>query len=165
MAKTATYSLIQSTTLGSTQSTITFSSIPSTYTDLVLVCSPLTTAAAAVQIRFNSDTGTNYSRTLLSGNGSSASSQRASNLDQNSISYSGANTTPYTAITQFQDYSNTTTHKTYISRSSSASDEVIAYVGLWRSTAAISTILLFPSSSGSFTAGSTFKLYGIEAYK
>jgi hypothetical protein len=158
-----TYTPIATQTLGSTVSSVTFSSISSSYTDLVLVCSPLTTAAAAIQIRFNSDTGTNYSRTFMSGNGTTATSSRASNQDQNSISYSGANTTPYTAITHFQNYSNTTTNKTYISRSSSASDEVITYVGLWRSTAAISTILLFPSSSGSFTSGSTFTLYGIKA--
>ena len=159
----STYTPIATQTLGSTVSSVTFSSIPSTYTDLVLVCSPLTTAGAAVQIRFNSDTGTNYSRTFINGNGSSAGSQQASNLDQNSISYSGANTTPYAVITQFMNYSNTTTNKTYLSRSNSASDEVITYVGLWRSTAAISTILLFPSSSGSFTSGSTFTLYGIKA--
>jgi hypothetical protein len=158
----STYTPIATQTLGSTVSSVTFSSIPLTYTDLILISSPLTaTANLAVQMRLNSDTATNYSRTLIEGNGTSTSSGRSTNEDQVSISFTSTNTTPYPIITQFQNYSNTTTNKTFLSRSSGST--VLAYVGLYRSTSAISTILLFPSSGGSFTAGSTFTLYGIKA--
>ena len=75
---TATYDPIATTTLGSAASTITFSSIPNTFTDLRLVLFGVTLNATGTynQIRFNNDTGTNYSWTQLLGNGSAAQAQR-----------------------------------------------------------------------------------------
>jgi hypothetical protein len=66
-------------------------------------------------------------------------------------------------ITHIMNYSNTTTYKTVLSRGSSANNIAIAYVDLWRNTAAITSITLTPSSATNFDAGSTFSLYGINA--
>ncbi|NBQ97859.1 MAG: hypothetical protein EBU12_06490, partial [Microbacteriaceae bacterium] len=62
MAAGNTYSQIASTTLGSAASSVTFSSIAATYTDLVIVVQAAVTAGSiALRMQFNSDTGTNYS--------------------------------------------------------------------------------------------------------
>jgi hypothetical protein len=159
-AKTGTYTLIASNTLGSAQSSVTFSSIPGTYTDLVLVCSvKATTGTPVMQIAINSDSGSNYSRTGLYGDGSTATSFRLSS--QTILGIFSADATNFTpAIIQFNDYSNTTTYKTILSRSGITYPA--AQVGLWRSTSAITSIVASTDSS-TFTSGSTFKLYGIEA--
>lgn len=80
---TATYESIETTTLGSAAANITFSSIPSTYTDLVVVYTlKAETASADIYMRFNSDSGSNYSNTILWGNGTSAGSNRFSGAAQ-----------------------------------------------------------------------------------
>lgn len=164
MAAGSTYTPIATQTLGSTATSVTFSSIPSTYTDLVLVSNAATTTSTTqgYGLQFNSDTGTNYSKTYLYGDGTSAVSGRASNQTNISVSNFGPSATPNTTIAQIQNYANTTTYKTVISRGGAAGNLVIAYVGLWRSTAAISSMTLVIDSS-TFTAGSVFTLYGISA--
>lgn len=68
------------------------------------------------------------------------------------------------SIIQINNYSNSTTYKTAFMRTNTASTygTVFAIVGLWRSTAAITSITLTPDA-GSFATGSTFSLYGIAA--
>jgi hypothetical protein len=79
MAAGATYFPIATTTLGSSSASVTLSSIPSTYTDLLLVCNlTANTAPLNMGIRFNSDTSSLYSGTALGGNGSTAASTRYS---------------------------------------------------------------------------------------
>lgn len=168
MSRTATYSLIASNTLGSANSTVTFSSIPGTFTDLVLVAS-FASAVADNDVRctVNSDTGTNYSYTRLSGNGTSATSSRNSNQVFFAQYYViGTSTSTQSIIWNVLDYSNTTTYKTILSRISAADKELSASVGLWRSTAAVTSITFTNAGNNSpaqFAAGSTFKLYGIQA--
>lgn len=165
MAKTATYSLIASYTIPSAASTYTFSSIPSTYTDLVLISNPkVSSVQEAVQIQFNSDTGNNYSFTQLYGNGTSAFSARAASIGY-IYATNGTSTTNYGAgVFNILDYSNTTTYKTTLGRFSEAAYNAWSGVGLWRSTAAITSITLTVSgTSNTLSAGSTFKLYGIQA--
>jgi hypothetical protein len=163
-----TYSQIASTTLGSAAASVTFSSIAGTYTDLVIVSSAANTAinANGMGIRFNSDSATNYSKTYLYGDGSSVVSGRGTNQTNISISNMPISSTGVFAatITHIQNYSNATTYKTVLSRGGGANtgNLVIAYVGTWRSTAAITTIDLI-NDSGNFAAGSTFNLYGITA--
>ena len=160
-----TYELIATTTLGSAAASYTFSSISSAYTDLVLIYQSTTAPAAAyVGLQFNSDTGTNYSVTRLSGSGTAASSDRktsATKLELTAQSYIDDPIT-FNSIINVQNYANTTTYKTVISRQNLAAGGVDAVVGLWRSTSAISTIVLL-TSSGTFDTGSTFTLYGILA--
>jgi hypothetical protein len=160
-AKTGTYSLIDSTTLGSAQSSVTFSSIPATFTDLVLVVAGTVNTNSYFALRLNSDTGNNYSNTEMDGNGTAASSNRNTN---NSYMYNGSILTTQTnVINQIQDYSNTTTNKTVLTRSNNAGSIVKVSVGLWRSTAAITSIECSTAGANTFSSGSTFKLYGIEA--
>ena len=113
----ATYTPIATTTLGSAAASYTFSSIPSTYTDLILIASGLvSTNGYDFDIRVNGDTATNYSYTALGGNGSSAASYRNSNATFMRFStYSSWHTSTISnTIIQFQNYSNATTNKTVI---------------------------------------------------
>jgi hypothetical protein len=159
MSKTATYALIDSTTLGSAQSSVTFSSIPATYTDLILVIKA-TTISANHNLRFNGDTGSNYSYTGLYGDGSSAASFRSSSNTVIGLTYTSSGA-PMSRI-QIQDYANTTTYKTILNRQDDAANATMTTVGLWRSTSAINSITIV-GSGGNIPSGSTFKLYGIEA--
>jgi len=162
-----TYTPIATTTLGSTQAGVTFSSISGTYTDLRLVMNTATNIAAYPFIQFNGDTGSNYSLTELLGNGSSASSSRGANMTH--IQTFNVNTT--TAIDtmmswDIMNYFNSTTNKTTLLRSNAAGNGTNAIVGLWRNTAAITSIYVGCINSGvarSYLTGSTFTLYGIKA--
>jgi hypothetical protein len=159
-AKTGTYTLIASNTLGSAASTVTFSSIPATYTDLVLVVGGKQTVATNTNFRINGDTGNNYSDTGLTGNGSTATSGRNSN--QPYFWFGVMGTDQSVATFHIMDYANTTTNKTVLHRMSNAGGYVQAFVGLWRSTSAVTSVTLLPNS-GNFDTGSVFRLYGIEA--
>jgi len=146
----ATYDCIATTTLTSTASSVVFSSIPQTYTDLVVVfVGKNTTANVAMTGEFdlNSDGGNNYSATHL-------------NLDNTSSRGSNNN----------GGYYNTTNNKTWLSRwatmaGSDGSNQGGAIVGLWRNTNAITQIDFNrpAGESGSFDVGCTWTLYGIKA--
>ena len=166
MAAGSTYTPIATTTVsGSSTTTYTFSSIPSTYTDLILVSSAQMSGTGTTgSFRFNGDTGSNYSFTYLYGNGTSAASGRQSNQTAgiwDSWADRLSNTMFETDILHIMNYSNTTTYKTALSRSNS-SVTTEAAVNLWRSTAAINSLTVY-ISTGNFVAGSTFTLYGIQA--
>ena len=168
MAKT--YTPIATNTISSPTAGITFSSIPQTYTDLVLVVSANGSRASLggdIRCQLNSDTGTNYSYTLLQGIGSSVWNERASdqtyaNLANNIGIPGSVNYTP--TIMNFMSYSNTNANKTILTRHSGfVSGNVQARITLWRSNAAISTIYLWNEAGGTnnFNPGTTFTLYGI----
>jgi hypothetical protein len=158
----STYTPIATTTLGSASSSVTFSSIVQTYTDLVLVANLLPASSARVKLRVDGDSGNNYSYTILFGNGSSAGSGRESSISEINYYWNGLPSGWSNYILQFQNYSNTTTNKTILARGNSTAVETFASVGLWRSTSAIDSIEL-RSSVGTFDTGSTFTLYGIAA--
>lgn len=139
----------------------TFSSIPSTYTDLVMVLSVATASGSSnLAMQYNADTGSNYSFTRIYGNGTSAASSRASSVPDNYIGDIG--TTISTNIIQIQNYSNSTTYKTALSRSNDTSTNVQAWVTLWRSTSAINAIKVYATGGQTFANGSTLTLYGIN---
>jgi len=168
MAAGNTYVALATNTLSSTAATVSFSSIPSTYTDLVLVATlRQSTTNQDGYLRFNSDTGTNYSDTVVRGNGSTASSVRdtsAAGIDIGVMSNSANASGEFeTVIINIMNYANTTTNKTVIMRTNQTASIVNAIVGLWRSTAAINTVSLESRNSGSFAIGSTFSLYGIAS--
>jgi hypothetical protein len=156
----STYVPLATTTASGGETTISFTSIPSTYTDLVLQGNIIATTAYELFVQFNSDTGANYSTTYLEGNGTSASSGRASNDTKILAGFSNS-TNPNPVVIQIQNYANTTTNKTLLSRSSPAGASVLAWVGMWRNTAAITSVQLKLTSGKSFSAGATFSLYGI----
>jgi hypothetical protein len=159
----STYTKIASTTLGSTASSVTLSSIPATYTDLVLVVNAKGTAAANPGLRFNSDSATNYSSTVINGNGVTAISFRYTSTDTLFSHNAGAamSGTWTSFIANIQNYSNTTTYKTALNRYNT-STELDGCVGLWRSTAAITSVTVV-TSTNSYDIGSSFTLYGIKA--
>jgi hypothetical protein len=167
MAAGSTYTPIQTNTLGSAQADVTFSSISGIYTDLVLVIACQMTGgggASAVLLQFNGDTSSNYSVTLMTGDGSSATSSRASNQSSLNVGLgTDASGQVATNIMQIQNYSNATTFKTVLSRAGIAGDRTRAYVGLWRDTSAITSIKISNNGATTFVAGSTFSLYGISA--
>jgi hypothetical protein len=160
-----TYDKLATTTLGSAAATVTFSTISGSYTDLVLIITGGTDANSDWAIRFNSDTGSNYSRTSLTGDGTAASSARAINQSGGiQINYNGypQNNANYNSIIYIMNYSNTTTYKTAIGRSNNAGTGTDATVGLWRSTSAITSIDVRTVTAGrTWNSGSTFTLYGI----
>ena len=164
MAAGNTYEAIATQTLSSAAASVTFSSISGAYTDLVLVFSGATsTSTSYVSLQYNSDTGSNYSVTLLRGNGTAASSSRYSSITEIYASISATNTTDINnVIFQIQNYSNSTTYKTSLSRANNAGVSTEAGVGLWRNTAAITSVKVL-SPTNNFATGSTFTLYGIAA--
>jgi hypothetical protein len=166
MAAGNTYEAIATQTLGSAAASVTFSSIPGTYTDLVIVCTPLRVTAGAEELvfQFNSDTGSNYSSTILTGDGSTASSIRFSNQTYANMNYnSNVSQTQSVQIYSLMNYSNTTTFKTFIGRANRADSGVETAVALWRSTAAVTSIAAKLKNGNNFATGSTFSLYGILA--
>jgi hypothetical protein len=159
----STYEKIATNTLGSAAATVTLSSIPATYTDLVLVIQTRNSAASnEVYGIFNSDTGSNYSYTQITGNGTTAASGRASNSTTMRWSFSNDDFNN-NAIIQIMNYANTTTYKTSLVRLNNVSQTTAAVVNLWRSTSAITSITLSNESATNFAVGSTFTLYGIKA--
>ena len=162
MAAGNTYTQIASTTLGTAAASVTFSSIAGTYTDLILAISAQDTVGNTFAFQFNSDTGSNYSRTRLLGDGSVATSARTTSAASMVFNYIGTTTSEFSASTaHIMNYSNATTYKTALVRSSSAPSGTSASVGLWQSTAAITSITI--NAGVIFATGSTFNLYGITA--
>jgi hypothetical protein len=166
MAAGNTNVAIATATASGSVATIDFTSIPQTYRDLVLVYNG-TVAANWVWVRPNSDANANFSWTRLLGTGSSVSPGRVTRgagapndrrLEIGIASTGEATTNIYT----FNNYSNTTTLKTVLSRFNSTGSHMGAMVGLWNSTAAISTITVGNDNAANFASGSTFSLYGIE---
>ena len=163
----ATYEPIASQTLGSDAASVTFSSIAAVWTDLVLVTSTRSDIASGsdhVGIRFNGDTAGNYSSTYVYGTGSGASSGRLT--DDVSIPtgrHINSSTEYSTGVAHIMSYANANVFTTVLSSGSTASAITIRYVGLWRNTAAVTSIVLVPISASNFRSGSTFALYGIKA--
>lgn len=160
-----TYEPIATTTLATAAASITFSSIPATFTDLRLVLVFNTGGATGntnARVTFNSDTATNYSKTNLRGTGSSALSQRATSVAFIDI---GQATAVNWAISTMDIFSYAgSTYKTALTENSSDANgfgNVYREVALWRDTSAISTITMTSSSANNFRAGTTATLYGI----
>jgi hypothetical protein len=157
----ATYEPIATTTIsGTSTNSYTFSSIPSTYTDLVLVVNGSTVSASGVLSRLNGDTGTNYSATFLYGDGTSAASIRNANETFLSTGYFDAGNS--NMIVHYMNYKNTTTNKTVLSRNNGPASGTSARVSLWRNTAAITSITVY-GLTANFGNGTTLTLYGIAA--
>lgn len=164
----STYVPIQTIRITSDTATITFTGIPQTYTDLVIVGNVASTGDDLVPtVRVGNgtiDTGSNYSQTtggFIAGAG--IASFRDSNDTRMRFGRGGFSTTqPVGVFTlHFQNYSNTTTNKTVLARNSAFDRTVSMCVGTWRSTSAINTIQFTEYSGATYVSGSTFTLYGI----
>lgn len=166
---TSTYFPIATSTVsGSSTNSVTFTGIPNTYTDLVLVQSlpgdPSATYGYS-NIRFNSDTGSNYSTSYFYWYNAITAGRQAN------VSFLlGSGTSSFlgnaTIITHIQNYSNTINNKTAIIRANVSANangitqEIFHCAGLWRNTNAINSVTAF-MNTGNYSSGSTFTLYGI----
>ena len=162
---TTTYIALATTTLSSATSTVTFSSIPATYRDLIIVVGNAQSASGnpGLVARFNGDTNSNYSYVRMTGNGSTTGSASATDTFAVLAAAFGLSTSQIaTTITQIMDYSATDKHKTYLSRSSRADAGVEAGAGRWANTNAITSVAVFLGGSLNFAAGTTFSLYGVN---
>ena len=164
MAAGATYEPIATTILGSSASTITLSSIPSTYTDLVLTANyEASSAAASGGIQLNGDTTAgNYFFEHLANMGSSATGgERVGNRGWLNWKYGSTTNTSNIFEMHILQYANTSISKTALMRGgNTAHNELL--VGRWNSTAAINSITLDGSYGGfNFLSGATVTLWGI----
>jgi hypothetical protein len=161
-----TYEPISTQTLSSATASITFSSIPSSYTDLRLVIVNTSSGANNQGIRFNSDTGTNYSSTLFWSDGTAAQSFRYTNATY--IHYAsdlavGPTTIPAFSTIDIFSYAGSTSKNCLLTTSLdlNGSGEVVRRVGLWTSTSAINTITIM-RTAGNYSIGTIATLYGIK---
>ena len=167
---TGSFDSIATQTAAGGESSLSFTSIPSTYTHLQLRMSNIKFSADQdIKVTFNSVGGTSYIEHQLYGNGSSASAWASSSQGYIDILYTlvndaDTNTIPSAAIMDILDYANTNKYKT--TRTLWGGDyngkgKVCLQSGLFMSTNAISTITVQPFSTN-FTAGCTFNLYGVK---
>jgi len=159
---TPTYDLLESVTLASLASSVTFSSIDQSYGDLILVMNPIASSVGITPYtRLNGDTGGNYNWVRMTGSGSSTESSAQASRTSFDFSYPGGRNDSSTLfIQQFMDFSATDKHTTVLARHNNPSDAVAAYAGRWANTSAVTSLTIFASFSD-FAAGATFNLYGI----
>jgi len=167
-----TYSLISSNVLSSSAASVTFSSIPSTYTDLVVRGATRIDAASPrdLDIRFNASSGgTDYSWLEVRGNGAAASSEYNNNADYTAGDFSN-NLSTYTAnsfssfefyIPNYRSAANKPASMFSAQETNATTAQILAVANLWRNTAAI-TQITFSVSANNLVAGSSFYLYGIK---
>lgn len=156
-------------TLGSSASTVTFSSISGSYRDLMLVVTGTTGSLNEnLYMRFNDDSGSNYYFVFMRGNGSATSSGTNDTLIGGAASIIFAsygtfsNSTVGTNQVHIMDYSATDKHKTVLTRFNSADTNTGSVAARWANTAAVTKVLCFPNST-TFSAGTTLALYGVSA--
>jgi hypothetical protein len=169
-APSGAYDSIATTTVGaSAVSSITFSSIPSTYTHLQIRGSALCSSNGGnIQIRFNSDTGSNYSMHYIAGGGASVIAAATTSTTAITLceGVNGTSSTfPAGVVTDILDYTNTNKYTTIRSLGGQDSnnggrDDIGLFSGAWLNTAAITSIVLLPS--GNFNQYTQFALYGIK---
>jgi len=166
-----TYTLITSNTLASAAASISFSSIPATYTDLLVkaIARNTDTGGGAMRIQFNSDT-TSANYTFIRGLGTGTAATGTSNTGTAGQAFISSN--DFTANTfgsthiYISNYALSTNYKNTSIDSVSENNTAESYLnfcsGLWSSTAAITSIQLQAGGSFNFVTGSIFYLYGIK---
>lgn len=162
-----TYEPIATNTLGSATSTITFSSIPATYTDLRIVIVATGDSASSGQIRFNGvSTGGTYSSTYMYGNGTSVLTSNRTARDGGIDFFEGSVSTTVPTFSTIDIFSYAgSTYKTCLitgSLDQNGSGQAERIVGLWSSTAAITTVAL-RGNGMNWAAGTRATIYGIKA--
>ena len=162
---TATYTPISTQTLGSAAASITFSSIPGTYTDLRLVLTCTTSVADIVAMNFNSDAGINYSSCYIYGTGATASGGSFTGRSLCFLHGNGVTSTTVPSNFEADIFSYAgSTNKTYLATAGldfNGSGTVELTCGLWRSTAAITNIKLSLNNANNFSTGTIATLFGI----
>ena len=168
-----TYTLIASSTVGAGgAASIDFTSIPSTYTDLVLEFSVRSNYAStfdAAWLRVNGDTGGNYSYRTLRGDGSATNSvtgSAATAIYVGSIPAASATSSTFQNAAIYAPNYAGSTYKSVSIDSVSENNATTAYAllaaGLWSSASAINALKLYPDAGTLFVQYSTAYLYGVK---
>lgn len=158
----ATYDSIASASSLGGLSTVTLSSIPSSYTDLRLVISARTSSSTTLYIRYNADAGSNYGTYSLLADGSSWSqySDTATRLNLTEVSTIGTNISVFETWTvDIMNYASSRM-KTCLVSASQRNAQIMYKVGTWTDFTSINQIEV-GIAAGSFNAGSRVALYGI----
>ena len=153
---TPTYDLLDSTTLASSASSVTFTNIDQSYGDLVLVVEGATSQDTNGRVSFNGDSANNYRRIRMRGNGSSTNT--GISVDNELVEQIG--TLGFFSKIEIMDYSATDKHKSVLVRSNKDTSLVYAFAARWANTSAITSLEFYPTA-GTLDSGSTFYLYGI----
>lgn len=162
-----TFEPIATSTLNNTSATHTFSNIPSTYTDLIVVHEGRV-VANSTWIRLNDDGAANYSHTAVSGNGASStgrSTKGAGAPNDRRLELGTASTTTgnrTVTIFQINDYTNTSWFKNVLCRSACIGRSVIFASGTWHSTSSVTRIDIGNDNSANWLDNSVCTLYGIK---
>ena len=160
---TSTYVALATETLSGTATNVTFSSIPATYRDLILVIDGTASASnTTVIFRLNGDTGSNYSYVWMYGTGSGSP---VSNAGTDDGLAGGALSNTQSSITmQLFDYSATDKHKSALIRRDMPSSFVLQSASRWANTDAVTSITAYVDSPGeTLQIGTTLSLYGIAS--
>lgn len=158
-----TYEVIATETVASATQFITFSSIPQTFTDIILITDGLSQVGGggSVFVKVNGDTpSTNYSSVYAFGSGSAVQGGTGDGFAtnrHNATALEGGN-----GHAHFMNYANATTYKTVVSHGG-GNNISIAFVSTWRSTAAITSMRLQMESGPGFDVGFKATLFGIKA--
>jgi hypothetical protein len=156
----STYTPIASQTLSTSTTSVTFSSIPQNYSDLIIIVNGTLTSDENNYLSINGiNNAGSYSVTRLYGSSSARGSNRSSS--QNTMQCGEMGTNQSSDIIQILNYSNTATHKTVLSRSGNSNGNVKLSVGLSQGTSPVTSITLTAGST--YSSGCTFTLYGIAA--
>lgn len=157
---TTTYIALANTTLGSTATSVTFSSIPNTYRDLVLVVAGSTTTEVfdPLVLQFNNDQNMNYWHWIMTGDGTSGS-VGGGNINYAVVGAMGNSQT--NSIVNIMNYSATDRNKMVLGRGNHAGSRVRAGAAVWQNTSAITSIRVRTDANLTFASGSSFALYGI----
>ena len=162
------YESISTVNVTSTTSSITFSSILSTYTHLQIRATVIPAGADNMVIRFNGDTATNYSTHQMQGNGSTVSTNADSDTNMYLMGLFQSGSYPFVGIWDILDYKNTNKYKTVRGlvgtndNSTSTNYRVGFSSGNWMNTAAVNSITMLSLYSSGFAQYSQFALYGIR---
>ena len=162
-----TCKLIAKQTLASAASSVEFTSIPSSYTDLLLLVSARSAVSGtpSIRMRFNSDTGSNYTNRYLEGNGATviSGSESTTNVLIGNLPGTGATANTFASIDIYVPNYSGSANKSVSATSAMETNATTAYLdaiaSLWSSTAAITIVTAFTTSN--MAIGSSFFLYGI----
>jgi hypothetical protein len=172
----ATYEPIATSTVAVAAASITFSSIPSTYTDLRIVltgkCDYISQSYGTILINFNGDTAANYGYQWIYGDGTSATSSTGSAMTGGRL-YFGADisASSWATMATVDVFSYTSsaykaylhTHSNDANGGAGAGINVGNRVLVWKNNAAITSIVLSNLSFTNYAVGTTATLYGIKA--
>lgn len=161
-----TYNAIATVTTGSLTTSISLSSIPSSYTDLVVIMTGSMAAGAnTIYVRINGDTNTNYQTIYMSSNGSSRTaavgSLRNDGVSFGNFAYGYTANTPFLVQAHFNNYAQSTYSKTVLSKWSQGSNAVEYSGNRWTQTGAISSLEIRNNGGHNFNIGTTVTIYGI----